>query len=312
MLLRPFTSILPTVGQHHPYSTTATPVGREAKFHGIVLDDAIKLFGEVFHPPQHKSAETPVFLLHGLLGSHYPWKRIARIISQDLNVHVHAIDLREHGRSPRTGFLTYNLMMKDLLLYMKDHSFEKAVVVGHDLGGKVAMYSALAQGQFFDRIVAIDTAPSTQDEKQEEYTKFVEILKGFDLSKAKTRYDVEEYVKQHHMQVPQEFRDFLFADLALDWWNHEWVWRVNLYALENSLKQLKSIPIHQGAIYGNPALFLAAERSNNIKPADHEMIKKFFPNSKIEVVKNVGHFMHLEKPETVANKITEFIQKQFK
>src|SRR3954454_16672316 len=130
---------------------------------------------------------SPLLILHGLYGSLENWRSMTRRLSESL--HVFAIDLRNHGRSPHSRDMTYSLMAEDVFEFMSEQKLQSAHILGHSMGGKVAMELALSHPERVDRLVVADMAPKAYPSKEKG---IVEALLAVDVARFHNRKDIEE------------------------------------------------------------------------------------------------------------------------
>jgi pimeloyl-ACP methyl ester carboxylesterase len=91
--------------------------------------------------PSGQAGALPVLLLHGAGGMHLSWPpEIRRLAGCD----VYALDLPGHGKSDAIGGLqTITAYSESVLAWMQASGLAKAVVVGHSMGGAIALTLAL-------------------------------------------------------------------------------------------------------------------------------------------------------------------------
>ena len=99
----------------------------------------------------------PLIILHGLLGSADNWRSMSRRLGAHYK--VFAVDLRNHGRSPHSEIFDYDVMVADLREFVEQHALLPIMLLGHSLGGKVAMQFALDHSDRVDKLVIVDIAP---------------------------------------------------------------------------------------------------------------------------------------------------------
>jgi pimeloyl-ACP methyl ester carboxylesterase len=240
----------------------------------------------------------PIIVMHGLLGASDNWLTIGR--QWAANFQVFLLDLRNHGRSPHHYSHTYADMSEDVNEFMNDHSINQAHIVGHSMGGKVAMTFAIDYPQKVKKLIVVDIAPKQYNDPQ-----FIDIL--ITLSKLpvhliKSRSEADEWLAE---SIPDYgLRQFLLKNLSRDNQNR-YYWRVNIAALLDNITAITA-PVKEGTFEG-ATLFIRGEKSNYIKEEDIALIKKTFPNATIETVADAGHWVHAEKPEVVKTLIEEFL-----
>jgi esterase len=235
------------------------------------------------------SGEPPIVLLHGMLGSSRNWQTAGRALAEGRR--VYALDLRNHGLSPHVGLMTYPLMVADVLAWMDAHGVGAAELVGHSMGGKVAMLLACRHPGRVARLVVVDIAPRDYSwpERRQEFAAMNELK----LAGLGSRAEAEARLEA---RVPG-WADRKFLTTNLERTPDGWKWQVNLPALTAALGELEKNPLVPGDRYPGPALFIAGERSRYIRPEDRAAILAHFPSARIEVIAGSGHTPHIEARE---------------
>ncbi|RNI28597.1 alpha/beta fold hydrolase [Rufibacter latericius] len=243
----------------------------------------------------------PLLILHGLFGTLDNWQTLGREFSKTFKVYL--IDLRNHGRSPHTPEFSYQLMTDDLLEFFEQHQLEDAFIIGHSMGGKVAMNFALQHPEKLSKLLIADIAPKAYPPHHDD------IITGFrsiDLNTIQNRQEADD---QLALKV-DDFgtRMFLLKNLYRKD-DNTFGWRLNLDAIEQNLHQVLS-NIASETPFTKPTLFLRGGNSRYIKPEqDLAQIQSLFPNATIETIENAGHWLHAEQPQEFYRLTMEFLQK---
>ena len=239
----------------------------------------------------------PLLILHGLFGSSDNWGSLGKKFSEKNTVYL--IDLRNHGRSPHSNEMTYSDMANDLLELIKDEKIISPTILGHSMGGKVALMFAKNYPEYLDKLIIADIGLKAYPMHHEE------ILKGLnsvDLEKTTSRSHAQELIKKHISSLG--IQQFLLKNL---YWieKGKLAWRMNLKQIEINIDEiLKEINIGNSELN---TLFLRGELSNYILEGDFQNIQTAFPNGEIKTIKNVGHWLHAENPSEFYNLVNEFI-----
>lgn len=240
----------------------------------------------------------PLVVLHGLFGSGRNWHTIARELAKTHR--VHAVDLRNHGRSPWAEPMTYSEMIDDLRLFLDEHGLERASILGHSLGGKTAMLFALLYGQMVESLVVVDIAPVRYGHT---YLAHVEAMQAVRLGDCADRRQVERELARGVEDAT--LRTFLMQNLVSR--KGCYAWRVNLEAIGASLQDLSGFPDVEGLDYGGRTLFVSGDRSDYVKP-DHEYeVRELFPWAEFEVIPDAGHRVHADQPGPFLERVAAFL-----
>ncbi|CAG8766234.1 323_t:CDS:2, partial [Dentiscutata heterogama] len=136
----------------------------------------------------------PLIILHGLFGSKQNWRSLAKVFAQRLNTRVFTLDLRNHGESPHSEVHNYEVMAEDVVTFMNEHQLKRTVVMGHSMGGKVAMTIALMQAPQIDQLVVVDSAP-TNAYISDKFNTYVEVMKKIEQAGVMKQSQADEIMK---------------------------------------------------------------------------------------------------------------------
>lgn len=237
-----------------------------------------------------------LILLHGLFGSQDNLGVIARGLED--NWQVHGLDLRNHGKSPHVDTMTYPEMARDVLDYMDARGLDKAWVLGHSMGGKVAMQMALDAPERIAGIIVADIAPVTYKPRHDHV---LEGLKAVDTDALKSRQDADKALAAHLDEAG--VRQFLLKNLVpvpteeQDASGARYRWRLNLPVIDRSYAALSAAPEGEGP-YEGPVLFIKGADSAYIQTKHRDTIAGLFPNADLRIIEGTGHWLHAEKPDT--------------
>lgn len=229
-------------------------------------------------------AQPALILLHGMFGSGRMWRSFASKYASYF--WVHAPDLRNHGHSPHTASMTLAEMAADIKEYLDQHQIKTALVLGHSMGGKVAMQFALDYPECVSRLLVEDIAPVVYPPRHDEV--FAGI-KAIDSAKIKTRSEAEKISAP--IISDAILRQFLFTNLTtgedgyLKWMN-------NMQALADNYAALSQAPKGKVARFDKPVLFIRGGQSFYVEDQYRPAIKALFPLARIATIKNAGHFLH--------------------
>lgn len=246
-------------------------------------------------------AGPPVVILHGLFGSGTNWRRIATALSDTF--HVLTPDQRNHGGSPWEDAMTYPAMATDLCRFVDERSLGPIRLMGHSMGGKVAMQFTLADPARVHSLVVADIAPVTYDHS---HLPLIDAMRFLDLDRVGSRADASAALTA---AIPEAgVRQFLLQNLVQQ--DGRWRWRINLDVLAKSMGALADFPEPGvGATYHGPALFLHGGNSPYVKPEHRASIERWFPNATVVSVPGAGHWLHAEQPEIVIGHVREWFSR---
>ncbi|QSP95891.1 alpha/beta fold hydrolase [Marinobacter salinisoli] len=249
----------------------------------------------------------PLILMHGLFGSLENLGGIARRLQDEWQ--IHALDLRNHGSSPHTDSMDYPAMARDVLAYMDAQGLDRASILGHSMGGKVAMQMALMAPERVEQVVVADIAPVDYHPRHDAV---LEGLGSLDLSVLRSRQEADKALAEYVEEVPT--RQFLLKNLERVPREEQsdsgpmFRWRLNLPVIEASYDNLTRAPQGDGP-YSGPVLFIKGENSAYIQEKHREEIQRLFPSAELRIIKDTGHWLHAEKAETFAALSRRFLAK---
>jgi esterase len=242
----------------------------------------------------------PVVILHGLLGSARNWSSFAKQLGATHR--VFALDLRNHGASSWADKMTYDQMADDVRAFLARQGLPAAAVIGHSMGGKVAMRLALAHGDVVERLVVVDIAPVAY---RRSFNAYVEVLRDLDLSGINRRTEADALLADKIED--RSVRGFLLQNLASG--EDGLAWRVALQALADNMPEIMSFPAPRAdERYEGPALFVTGGRSDYVRPEHHAEILRLFPNARIEAIADAGHWVQAEAPERFFEVVGRFLR----
>jgi pimeloyl-ACP methyl ester carboxylesterase len=242
----------------------------------------------------------PVVILHGLLGSADNWRSMSRRLGA--HYQVFALDLRNHGRSPHSDILDYDVMAADVREFTEQQALRRIILLGHSVGGKVAMQFAVEYSQQVDRLIVVDIAPKAYEPSQRYLLKAMQSL---DLSCYKSFADVNAALAP---EVSSEsLRQFLIKNLARDE-NGRLRWKLHLEAIDRNYdKLLRGLGVERS--FNKPTLFIRGGRSNYIEDDDAFVIRQMFPQAEIATLPKAGHWVHVDAPEEFFQTVVNFLNR---
>ncbi len=246
------------------------------------------------------SGSRPLLLLHGLLGSSANWHSIARTLERGFRVVVP--DLRNHGRSPHSQQMDYPLMAADLTALIQRLELGAADLVGHSLGGKVAMQLALQAPELVRGLVVVDIAPVRYDHR---FQTMIDALQGLDLARLDNRQQADRQLAGH-LEDPG-LRQYLLQNLVKE--QGRWRWRMHLDGLIRAMPDLMDFPSAPGRQFPGPALFIYGGASAYVQPEHAGAIRERFPLARLRMVPGAGHWVYAEQPEAFLQALIAFLGK---
>ncbi len=240
----------------------------------------------------------PLVLLHGLFGSGDNWFGVAPKLAEKF--HVFAPDLRNHGHSPHHAEMDYPLMAADVEKFFTAQKIKSACIIGHSMGGKVAMQFALDFPARVKKLVVVDMAPRSYARTHD---KIFAALLALDLKSFQTRAEIEDALLP---EIPSlNLRRFLLKNLGRD--SHgKFIWKMNLRGVVKNYSRLGEILNPQNH-FDKTALFIRGGQSDYINAADEVEIHRRFPAAKIQTIAAANHWVHADEPEEFVRRVLDFL-----
>lgn len=241
----------------------------------------------LFHRDLGGAGRPPLAILHGFLGSSRNWQTAGAALAA--HFHVCALDLRNHGGSPHAPEMGYPAMVDDLLAWLEARGLAQVSLLGHSLGGKVAMALACRHPERVTRLIVVDIAPKDYPGLAQRGE--IEAMNELRLAGLHSRAEAELRLEA---RVPAlAMRKFLLTSLERDAAG-QWHWTINLAGLTQALPDLVKNPLRPEDRFDGPAHFILCGRSGFVQPEDHAAIRRHFPRAALSVLANSGHNPHLE------------------
>jgi esterase len=242
---------------------------------------------------------SPVIILHGLFGQSDNWITIAQRMANHYSVYLP--DLRNHGQSPHSPLLSYPLMTGDLLGLLEDQQLVDPILVGHSMGGKVAMTFALEYPEKVKKLVVVDISPRKYPDRKI-HSKVMAKMLALNLEAFKTRTEVQNYLQDDI--ADERIRMLILKNL--NYKSGKLAWRLNLEAIANSMDFLFD-KIESKNVFTKPTLFIKGGNSDYLGDSDEVLIHNFFPEAAIIEIPGASHWVHSDAPGEICKVLGAFL-----
>ncbi len=244
---------------------------------------------------------SPVVFCHGLFGQGKNWTAIAKALAGDHRVLL--VDMPDHGQSPWSERFDYLDAADQVASLMS--ADDPGTLVGHSMGGKIAMLVAVRHPEVVARLAVVDVAPVAYDHA-DEFAGYIAAMRAIDLDTLERRSDAEDALTD---AVPNPMvRGFLLQSLRRE--GTTWTWRLNLELLGRDLDLITDWPEDRlvgTAAYEGPVLWVGGEKSPYVRPEYAAAMDRWFPRNRRVTVKGAGHWVHSEKPEVFVEVLRRFL-----
>lgn len=239
----------------------------------------------------------PVILIHGLFGDLDNLKSISRSLTDSYT--VVNLDVRNHGQSPHCDAMSYAAMAEDVIAIADEQGFAKFHLLGHSMGGKIAMEIALRYPSRVRSLIVADIAPVVYDARN---SSILDALCSIDVDSLNSRQEADEQLAKSI--ETKGVRQFLLKNLRKN--NDKWFWRFNLSGLQSNYTTLSGEPTGEGQYIG-PVLFIRGEKSDYVTSEHTDAIAQRFPAARPETIDGTGHWLHAEKPKEFNQLVSDFL-----
>ena len=240
----------------------------------------------------------PLIILHGFLGSLDNWQSIAKELAANYQVFI--LDVRNHGKSFHDNKHDYPSMEEDIYYFINHLGLSEVTLLGHSMGGKIAMAFALKYPLLVSNLIVVDIAPKIYQPGHED---ILHALSKVNPKELKSRQEAVEIISTY-IYDPSVVQ-FLLKNLDR-LGDGSFGWKINLPVLIDQYKDMLDFP--SKGLFEGPTLFLKGEKSDYILPSDKPIIHQYFPKAKIVSIKNAGHWVHAENPVDFISETSIFLK----
>ena len=238
-----------------------------------------------------------VILIHGLFGSSDNLNMVAKSLSDKYK--VTSIDVRNHGNSFHENNMDYGVLAQDLINLLDHLNIEKTDLLGHSMGGKIAIQTALSSPHRIKKLIVADISPVKYPPH---HIRIIEGLKAIDLNLVNSRKDADEQLAAYVDNA--SVRQFLLRNLSK--YEGKYRFKCNLTYIDACYAQIMQGYCGDNKFEG-ATLFIKGGDSDYIKPSHRPIISKILPNSKARIIQGAGHWLHAEKTVAFNKVVTNFL-----
>lgn len=253
------------------------------------------------HYRQYSDQGEPLIVLHGLFGSSSNWGAHCKKFAETFA--VYGVDLRNHGESPHADEIDYQLMAADVRELLQQLNIKHCYMIGHSMGGKVAMQLALSDPDLISKLIVVDIAPVAYTSKADGHRKILQGMEALQLDQIQNRTEAEEQLQA--FVEDEATRKFILTNLVRDG-ESGFKWRLNLPAIQANYDKLRE-KLQGDEPYTGPVLFVKGDLSDYIKRKHEAEILRLFPAAKVKIVMEAGHWVHSERPQVFQKIAVDFL-----
>ena len=245
----------------------------------------------------------PIIILHGLFGLSDNWFSIGKLLSENYQVIIP--DLRNHGQSPHSSIFNYDVMAADITELMDDLELPSAIIMGHSMGGKVAIKFALDYPERTEKLIVVDMSMRQYAERQLQLG-IIKAMMAIDFEKIDARSEISELLK--HSISDEKVRLFIMKNLYRVT-RTQLGWRPDLRSIYQNIDYVFEA-ISGDVAYEGPSLFIHGDDSDYVLESDTKEIYLHFPGAVFKVVPDAGHWVHADNPEGFLKEVIAFLEKK--
>lgn len=240
----------------------------------------------------------PLIIIHGLFGSSRNWQTLSKRYAQYFTVIT--IDVRNHGDSFHDEEMDYALMSQDIVNLMEHLKLSSANILGHSMGGKIAMTLAYLQPVRINKLIVADIAPVRY---LHNYDDLIDAILALDNSVYLNRQQVDKALSTG---IPDRgIRQFILQNLVLK--ESQLGWKINWLALKRNMQAIIGFDRLTDWQIEKPCLFISGELSNYVSDEARKRIVRHFSDVRFAAIAGAGHWLHAEQPEEFFEKTRHFL-----
>ena len=242
----------------------------------------------------------PVIILHGVFGMLDNWQIFAKKLADEF--WVSTIDLRNHGRSPHSDIFNYEVMISDVIEFLNNNHIKQPHIIGHSMGGKLAMHLALEHPEYINKLVIVDIGIKKYISRHDEIFK---ALCSLNLKSYQKREEIDRDLKKTISNW--NIRQFLMKNINRNKDKEGFKWKMNLNIIKDNYETIIQ-KITSDFTFEGDTIFIKGENSDFILEKDKPEILDLFPNAKFETIPNAGHWVHAEQTDKLIKITKDFLK----
>lgn len=237
-----------------------------------------------------------ILIVHGIFGSLDNWHTVAKQLGE--RYHVFTLDMRNHGYSPHSDEMSLSLMAEDIKEFIRNKNLENICLLGHSMGGKVAMKFTESNPNLLEKLIVVDIAPKSYKAGHQPYFR---AYREIDLTVIESRKALDEAFTKYEKNFG--VRQFLMKNIVSKEGGYKL--KINIDGIERGYNEIVgSINLEQIDL---PTLFIAGAKSNYIQEEDYKSINGIFSNVHFNEIPHAGHWVHAENKEDFVEAVIQFM-----
>ncbi len=263
----------------------------------------MKLYSRIYEAKcKPEEIKEDIIILHGLFGISDNWVGFARQFSKYHRIIIP--DLRNHGQSFHNDSFELDDLVADLLNVINDNNSKSPILLGHSLGGRIAMRFALLYPELISKLIVVDISLRSV-RKKPEHIAIINIMKSFPIDEMKSLEQIKDYLLKNIKH--EKLRRIVLKNILKT--SDSFQWKVYFKPLIK-LFDKESEAIATDQVFEKETLFIRGGNSDYILDSDIAMIKEHFPNSEIKTIEGASHWVQADKPLEFIKTVISFIDKK--
>ncbi len=254
------------------------------------------------HTTSYGDHGSRIVFCHGLFGQGRNWTQHAKVLAADHRVSL--VDMPDHGRSPWSDRFDFLAAADQVAALLSED--DPVVLVGHSMGGKIAMVLALLHPELVERLCVVDVAPVTYSHASE-FVRYIDAMLAIDLTTLADRSEADRALQD---AVPDDgVRGFLLQNLRRD--GDVWRWQPNLELLRGAIDEVGGWPtgsLDPRSSYDGQVLWIGGSESRYVLDDYAAEMERYFPRVRRVTVKGAGHWVHSERPAVFLEVLRRFVE----
>ena len=248
---------------------------------------------------------SPIMFIHGLYGCSDNWLSIAKHFS--INHRLIIPDLRNHGKSFHSNEFSYDILTRDIISLLDSLNISKISIIGHSMGGKIAMAIACQFPHLIDKLIIVDIAPVDYNRRlTSTQTEFhASVIKCFNnIEPGEIHSYTDLYNKLDTFKCTNNIKQLLAKNLRKTK-NKSFEWKLNFKAIESNLSNILGNNLDDDYQYSEECSFIRGDLSDYVSNEVINTVNNFFPKATIQTIPKTGHWIHSEQPNLLVEAIKQ-------
>lgn len=254
------------------------------------------------------NANPKLVFLHGLMGFASNWRSIARHFESDYQILLY--DQRGHGKSfkPSSGYGTAEYA-QDLITILDELGWEKCHLVGHSMGGRVAVEAAYLYPERVEKLVIADIGPVSDMQSMTSIEEKLSSVPAPFVSRNQAREFFDTVFLERYKS--ETLKQFFYANIE-EKADRQHDWKFSKQGILETIWKSRTLQQwRQFEALNMPTLLLRGQTSDDLPEELYEEILERNPKIIGKVISGAGHWIHADQPQLVIRALDDFFRETF-